>query len=247
MFYVKLFLMCLWAFTGCLIGLLISPLLRFSSERFGIGMKIVAWGALKIAGIKVIIEDKHFLEADQPCLYFGNHQSAFDAVTFAFIMPRHTTAVAKSDVRWVPVLGWWYAAVGGSFITRQKREKAIEELTRFGERLQTEGLSVAMMPEGTRNRKGYGLLPFKKGPFHLAVLAQVPIVPVISSPLAHLANFDNKVIRPGTVIIRGYPAIPTRGLTIDDIDSLMEKVHRLMEKYVLEMEGVVGFVRPKEN
>lgn len=245
MFYLKLFLIALWIIIGSLICILISPILRFSENRFAIGMRIVAWGIGLITGIKVVTEGEEHLTSDQPCMYFGNHQSAYDAITYAAIMPKNMTAVAKRDVLWVPILGWWFAVVGGSFITRSKREKAIDELAKFAERMRTDGLSVAMMPEGTRNRTGYGLLPFKKGPFHLAILAQVPIVPVMSSPLYHLANFKNKVIAPGTVIIRAYPPIHTRGLTSDDVDSLMAKVHEIMERYVIEMEKAVGFVRPQ--
>ena len=38
--------------------------------------------------------------------------------------------------------------------------------------IRSKGVSVWVYPEGTRNRKG-GLLPFKKGAFHLAIQAQV--------------------------------------------------------------------------
>jgi lysophosphatidate acyltransferase len=44
-----------------------------------------------------------------------------------------------------------------------------------------------VFPEGTRNNTG-NILPFKKGAFHVAIAAQVPILPVIFSSYYFLDN-----------------------------------------------------------
>lgn len=46
---------------------------------------------------------------------------------------------------------------------------------------------MIIFPEGTRGGGANGLLPFKKGAFHLAVQAQVPIQPVV---ISHYSGFD---------------------------------------------------------
>lgn len=50
-----------------------------------------------------------------------------------------------------------------------------------------------IFPEGTRNQKGNGLLPFKRGAFKLAVELKQPIFPVVLSPYTFIkANKEFK-------------------------------------------------------
>lgn len=199
-------------------------------------MQLIGWGVQKILGVKVVCENLESLELHQPCVYVGNHQSALDVVSYGAIFPRYASAVAKSDVGSVPLLGWWYKAIGGSLINRNDRELAIRQIKALAEKMKNGKFCAAMMPEGTRNREGRGLLPFKKGPFHLAILAQVPIVAVVSSPLAQIANFKYRVLRPGTIYMRVLPPVFTKGMSEADVDSLMTDVREKMLAALHDLE-----------
>jgi 1-acyl-sn-glycerol-3-phosphate acyltransferase len=61
-------------------------------------------------------------------------------------------------------------------VDRSDREAAISSVQAATAVLH-KGLHMVIYPEGTRSSDGR-LLPFKKGPFHLAVDSGVPIVPV---------------------------------------------------------------------
>ena len=52
-----------------------------------------------------------------------------------------------------------------------------------------------VFPEGTRNNTG-DILPFKKGAFHVAIAAQIPVLPVIFSSYYFLDN-KNKEFESG--------------------------------------------------
>lgn len=229
MFYFKLFLVGLWIPIGTLLGLVYALFNQKNPNRFAIGLKLLSDPILRILRIRVVKEREEIVRSAQPCVYVGNHQSALDVVTYAQIMPPNCTAVAKSEVKHFPFLGWWYWAVGGSFIERKNRDEAIAQLKKLAERMNREKLSVAMMPEGTRNKKGRGLLPFKKGPFHLAILGQVPIVPVLSSPLEKIANYENRLLPGGVVVVQVLDPISTRGMTETDVDRLIVTVREKME------------------
>jgi 1-acyl-sn-glycerol-3-phosphate acyltransferase len=99
--------------------------------------------------------------------------------------------------------------------------------------LQHEDTSIWVFPEGTRNL-GKGLLPFKKGAFHMAIAAGVPIVPVCVSNYAthmQLNRWDA-----GDVLIRSLPPIPTAGLTADDIPGLMQNCQAQMDACIAGMD-----------
>jgi lysophosphatidate acyltransferase len=55
---------------------------------------------------------------------------------------------------------------------------------------------IWIFPEGTRNATNK-LLPFKKGAFHLAIQAQIPIVPLVVSSYNSFYNKKNKLFTSG--------------------------------------------------
>lgn len=87
-------------------------------------------------------------------------------------------------------------------------------------------LKLWIFPEGTRSNS-QEMLPFKKGAFHLAITAQLPISPVVYS---HYHFLDHKAERfdPGEVIMTVLPPISTKGMTLEQIPELMERVRNQM-------------------
>ena len=84
--------------------------------------------------------------------------------------------------------------------------------------------SIAIAPEGTRTLSGQ-LGEFKKGAFHLALEAKVPITPIICFGGYHL--WHPKSILPqrtGQVTLRFLPPIDTSKYSTDDYDALLEEV-----------------------
>src|SRR3546814_6889443 len=64
--------------------------------------------------------------------------------------------------------------------------------------IQKEGKSICIAPEGTRSLTPK-LEPFKKGAFHLAMQAGVPIVPIVIHNATDVAPKNEFVMRPATV------------------------------------------------
>jgi lysophosphatidate acyltransferase len=65
-------------------------------------------------------------------------------------------------------------------------------------------LSLFIFPEGTRSASETpSLLPFKKGAFHLAVQAQLPIVPIVCENYAAAYSSKHKRFDGGDIVIRG--------------------------------------------
>lgn len=64
--------------------------------------------------------------------------------------------------------------------------------------------TVFIFPEGTRSYASQpDMLPFKKGAFHLAVQAQVPIVPIVVANYSSVLDVKRKVFVSGKVPVKG--------------------------------------------
>jgi lysophosphatidate acyltransferase len=65
-------------------------------------------------------------------------------------------------------------------------------------------VGVFLFPEGTRSHaEEPGMLPFKKGAFHMAVKAQVPIIPIVFGNYSQIYSSSNFRLREGVIPIRG--------------------------------------------
>ena len=135
--------------------------------------QILSWSARTLLSIELHVDGELALIADdhKPCVYVCNHQSFLDMIGVMAVFPTRTVILAKKSIVFIPVFGQIYWLVGHYLVDRKKHAQGMQVMAAIAEKVKRDGASVWIFPEGTRNRKG-GLLPFKKGAFHLAVQAQ---------------------------------------------------------------------------
>jgi 1-acyl-sn-glycerol-3-phosphate acyltransferase len=168
---------------------------------------------------KVAVENFDTLLATRPAVVVGNHQSNLDIATWSTFFPDKAVAVGKKEILKIPVFGMLWKVSKHILIDRSNAIAARDSLRAAAERVRTESLSVWVLPEGHRNTKPE-MLPFKKGAFHLAIAAQVPVVPFATSPMWTVLDAHRWMVRPGVVRVRFLPPIPTAGMTDDDVERL---------------------------
>ena len=227
-FYLKVLLAGAWFFLTTFLGLFIL-IVRWKDPNMGAIMaRFLNWGSCKILGYRIRVEGSENLYKNQPCVYTINHQSNIDIMTMGGMFPYKTVVIGKKEMRKIPLFGWFFSGTGMVMIDRKDRTQAIAGLAEVTEAIVKKGHSIWIFPEGTRNH-GKELLPFKKGAFHMAITAQVPIVPIVQQNLLSYLDIKNRQIIPGTILIRVLEAIPTLGMTTDDVITLMAKVRSAME------------------
>lgn len=127
------------------------------------------------------------------------------------------------------------------FIDRANRTTARAAFDSAAETMHSQRQNVFIFPEGTRSYADKPeLLPFKKGAFHLAIQAQVPIVPMVSANYSHVLNVKAKRFAPGIIDVSVLPAIPTKGMTAADVDALMKKTRDGMLEELIRLSHVSG-------
>ena len=165
----------------------------------------------------------------RPAVIIGNHQSALDILLLGAVWPLYCSVTAKSSLRYVPFLGWFMALSGTVFIDRGNRESAIQAFDRAAEEMRSARQSVFIFPEGTRsNAKSAMLGNFKKGAFHLAIRAQVPLVPVVCANYHGVLSLKEGRFRAGRIPVKVLQPVETKGLETKDVDRLVGEVREVM-------------------
>jgi len=200
-------------------------------------LRFIRWGIRKIVPIEVEVTGREHLTAHQPCIFLNNHQHLFEAALFADVYPPHTVVVAKMALRKIPIAGWIFAKAGNVFIDKQDLEQAIDAMTGLAEEMRREKINLWIFPEGRLNTDRAGLGPFKKGPFHMAIQLQAPLVPVVMSPSYCLLDAMAGHARSGKVWIKVLEPIPTQGLTVEDVEALRDAAYQRMEAAYESLEA----------
>lgn len=151
-----------------------------------------------------VIDPNGYLKKTRPAVFIGNHQTELDVLMLGAIFPKYCSVTAKSSLKKVPFLGWFMTLSGSVFIDRKNSKDAREAMKGAADQMKTLKQSVYIFPEGTRSyAKEPMLLPLKKGAFHLAVQAQVPIVPVVAANYSHVLYVKEFIFRSGKIPCKG--------------------------------------------
>ncbi|XP_063158068.1 1-acyl-sn-glycerol-3-phosphate acyltransferase alpha-like [Candoia aspera] len=189
-----------------------------------------------IYNVTFTVQGSENLNIKQPYVIVCNHQTNFDLLAMAEILPERCVPIAKKELLYWGPLGLCCWLCDLVFIDRKKKHQARDTIEHLAERMQHEDLRIWVYPEGTRNQVDT-MLPFKRGAFHLAVKAQVPIVPIVISSYRDSYSFKDKRFKPGNIIIRILPKIETQGLDLQDISALVESTRRMMQDTFNDISG----------
>lgn len=178
---------------------------------------------LRAGGVTVTVEGIENIDPDSPQILVGNHQSWFDVFAVAANIPKSFHFVAKKELEGIPLFGRAWKAAGHISIDRANHAAAIASLDKAGRQMREERSAVVLFAEGTRSPTD-AMLPFKKGAFMLALHTGVPIVPFAVAGSRRVFPKGSWRVRPGPVIVRFGPPIPTEGLGTGDRDTLIARV-----------------------
>jgi len=164
--------------------------------------RLAMWGAaagIRVAGIRVQTAGLDRLDPSRTYIFMCNHVSNLDPPIVIPLIPRRTSVLVKKEVFRIPILA--QAMRLGSLVPvdRSDREAAIASLRVAGDVLRS-GINLTIFPEGTRSLDGK-LLPFKKGPFYLALETGIPIVPMTILGTYQMMPKRRFAIRPGKATV----------------------------------------------
>ena len=215
-----------WAPLCCLIVILVRLLTLSDAKAYAV-FRFWARSTFWLAGIRRELVDLDRVDTARPRVYVANHPTSLDPLIMMSVIPGQLAAVGKKELRRMPIIGWVMMASGWLFIDRQNLESARLSIDAAATKIRS-GLSVLIFPEGRRTNTPTELQEFKKGPFHLALAAGVPIQPArIVGWERHLSP-GGRIPRPGQIEVRFGQEIV---LSADEsVESLRQKTRAGMEQ-----------------
>ncbi len=181
---------------------------------------------LRLAGVRMKIFNLEYAFQHPTSLFVANHVSNIEPPALFAVLPR-IAVILKKELAKIPFLGYVMGLGGFIYVDRKARDSRKRAMTE-GVKTLRKGIGLMVFPEGTRSPDGR-LLPFRAGPFSMAVEAGVPIVPVTVHGAEKLMPKGSLALRPGRVALVFHPPMETKGLREEDRQELIARVRKTMQ------------------
>lgn len=176
------------------------------------------------------------LKDDQTYIYCANHTSNLDIMILCLLAKGRFHFLGKEELLHNPVLKLFFQTIDVP-VNRDSKISAFRAFKKVGDNLE-QGMSLIIFPEGKiDDRYPPQLVPFKNGPFRLAIEKNIPIVPVsLTNVWQKMWDDGSKYgTRPGVCDIYVHKPLSTKELNIDDSDLLKDRIFEMINsKLVLD-------------
>jgi len=181
------------------------------------GTRFMLSSSCWMAGVRFQTEGLERIPRDRACIFMANHVSNLDPPALISLIPGRTSAFMKRSLMELPVLGTGFRQ--GDFIAVDRSGSPVdaEKSVDAAKVVLAKGVHMTTFVEGTRSKDGR-LLPFKKGPFYLAMNSGAPCIPVSIYGTESIQGKGSLRIKPGTAhIIFHAPLDPAEYATREEL------------------------------
>ena len=186
------------------------------------------WGAYAgvwLTGVRVDILGLDQFDHARSYIFMTNHVSNLDPPIQIPLIPRRTSVMVKKELFKTPILGPAMRLASLVPVDRGNRDAGIEAVVE-AKKVIEKGINMTIYVEGKRSFDGK-MLPFKKGPFYLAMECGVPVIPMTIVGTHYAMPKARFAIKPARVKVIFHPPIDPKDF--GDRDALMEKVRAVIE------------------
>jgi 1-acyl-sn-glycerol-3-phosphate acyltransferase len=216
-----------WALAAPIAGLIGFPW-TFLTGDIRLIYRMFNWGAYAgvwLTGVRVEIIGLDHLDISRNYIFMTNHVSNLDPPIQIPLIPRRTSVMVKKELFKTPILGPAMRMASLVPVDRGNRDAGIEAV-RAAKAVVAQGINMTIYVEGKRSFDGK-LLPFKKGPFYLAMECGIAVVPMTIVGTHYAMPKTRFAIKPGLVKVIFHPPIEPKDF--GDRDRLMETVRAVIE------------------
>ncbi len=174
------------------------------------GTRFMLSSSCWMAGVRFHVEGLENIPRDRACIFMANHVSNLDPPALISLIPGRTSAFMKRSLMQLPVLGTGFRQGDFIAVDRSGNPSAAQESVAAARRVLAKGVHMTTFVEGTRSPDGR-MLPFKKGPFFLAMQSGAPCIPVSIHGTESILGKRSKRMHPGPAHVVFHPPIDPAG------------------------------------
>jgi 1-acyl-sn-glycerol-3-phosphate acyltransferase len=205
-----------------------ASVVKRDPEVFRRAQRTWALGLVRVWGVDVRVYGAESVDVTRSYVVMANHLSYVDIVALFLALPIIPGFLAKSELTKVPFLSQALRSGGHVVIERDQHASAMQTLNKAAEEVRG-GKTVLVFPEGTRGDTDT-IGNFKKGGFHLAKSAGVPILPVGLRGSRSVFAKSSLLVRPGVIEVHIGQAIPDADVASYEPSEMVMRVRsQIME------------------
>ena len=194
--------------------------------------RILSWAWLKICGYKLEVEGWEKIDPSRAYMFVANHTNMLDLPITGFFLQHYYKSLVKNELKNVPIFGF-LIKVSSVRVDRSNAESRKRSTQIIVDKLK-KGISFLIFPEGTRNKTDKPLKSFYSGAFKTAVMAQVPVVPMVYLDHRGLQPVRGYRFYPGSIRVKILDPVETAGMAYEESDALQEKIYSMIESVILK-------------
>jgi 1-acyl-sn-glycerol-3-phosphate acyltransferase len=181
------------------------------------GTRFMLSSSCWMAGVRFHVTGKENIPKDRACIFMSNHVSNLDPPALISLIPGRTSAFMKRALMNMPILGTGFRQGDFIAVDRTGSPTDAEKSVEAASRVLAKGVHMTTFVEGTRSPDGR-MLPFKKGPFFLAMGSGAPCIPVSISGTESIQGKGSLRIKPGTAhVVFHLPIDPAGFATREEL------------------------------
>ena len=227
-------LIVIWLVISCLVVLPICFILPFRPSNGRRFTKLFSPLSQWILGYEQEVHGIDKVLNLEKGIILASHQDSLDLIVYGGLINDKMVTIGKKQIKWIPFFGQVYWLSDHLLIDRSNRRRAVATIERAVEKIHQKGYVVWIMPEGTRSR-GKGLQKFKKGAFHLALQAKLPLYPVVFTSINKALDFNKW--NAGKIEVDFLDPIETSKYDADSMEELMSVCYEKMSEAIERLDS----------